>query len=191
MELQHLQVKLPLAVPEAVEAGEFIPVFHRWIEEQWREELLIDVADYRHVPGGPGVLLIGHQADLAITTTGERPGLCYRRKDTVGGALDERLRRAIRSLLAAALRLESEPGLAGRLGFERGGLEVSVNDRLLAPNCPETFQALRPGLEAFFGGLFGAGTMVAYRNGDPRERFAFTVVPERPFTLEAVLDALG
>ena len=42
----------------AVSAKAIIPVFHKWIREQSIDELLIDVADYTHLPSGPNALLV-------------------------------------------------------------------------------------------------------------------------------------
>ena len=40
---------------------DFIPIFHEWIKSRRLEdEVMIDVADYSHVPDGPGVILVGH-----------------------------------------------------------------------------------------------------------------------------------
>ena len=49
--LQHVNVKFPSA--GSIDLTQAIPVFHRWIQEQALPGLLIDVADYRHVPEGP------------------------------------------------------------------------------------------------------------------------------------------
>ena len=45
MELQHLDVKIPIAIPSYDSTGleVFIHIFHRWIQEGACEELLIDV----------------------------------------------------------------------------------------------------------------------------------------------------
>ena len=56
MELQHVNVKLFLEKPKNVDLDALIPVFHAWVQDQVCEELLIDVADYRHLNGGPGVI---------------------------------------------------------------------------------------------------------------------------------------
>ena len=57
-ELQRIGVKLFMVDGVSVRPREFVPVFHRWIQTQAvRDQLLIDVADYEHVPEGPGVLL--------------------------------------------------------------------------------------------------------------------------------------
>jgi len=53
MELQHVNVKLFIEKPGEVDLGALIPVFQQWIEAQIFEGLLLDVADYRHVPAAP------------------------------------------------------------------------------------------------------------------------------------------
>ncbi len=58
----------------------FIGVFHRFIQEAAVPGLLIDVADYAHVPDGPGVILIGHDVDYGIDLAGGRTGLLTTRK---------------------------------------------------------------------------------------------------------------
>jgi len=55
--LQCVNVKLLAKDPEDVDLEPLIPVFHNWIQGQVFEELLLDVADYRHVHEGPGVVL--------------------------------------------------------------------------------------------------------------------------------------
>ncbi|MFN8560709.1 MAG: hypothetical protein U0703_03535 [Anaerolineae bacterium] len=74
------QVKIFFRNPEAVDTSAFAPLFQRWIQKQALEGLLIDVADYRHVFEGPGVILIGHESDYAIENRFGRLGLLYTRK---------------------------------------------------------------------------------------------------------------
>jgi len=62
IELQHINVKLLVIEPAKVDLGAVIPIFHQWIQDQIFDELLLDVANYSHVPEGPGVVLIGHEA---------------------------------------------------------------------------------------------------------------------------------
>ena len=77
---QRISVKFFVSEPDAVHLPAFIPVFHRWIQDHAVEGLLIDVADYKHVPEGPGILLIGHEGDYSIDMAKGRPGLLYSRK---------------------------------------------------------------------------------------------------------------
>lgn len=186
MELQHLVVRLPVARPEVLELASFIPVFHRWIREGWCPELLIDVADYRHVPFGPGVVLVGHEADYAMENGNAAPALRYTRKDVVAGGNGLRLRQALGAAFAAAARLEVAPELAGAIRFSRRELELSVNDRLIAPNVPETYQAVLTELQEPCRELLGDVADFSYGQGDPRERFTIRVRTAGEFALEHV-----
>ena len=69
----------------AVSAKAIVPVFHKWIREQSIDDLLIDVADYTHLPSGPNALLVGHEANLAIEASADCVGLCYIRKRNTTG----------------------------------------------------------------------------------------------------------
>src|SRR4026208_286821 len=83
MDTVKYEVKFFLEDASGVELEEFIPVFHDWIQTQQLAELLIDVADYRHVPQGPGVVLMAHDAHDGMALADDRLGLLYsRRRET-------------------------------------------------------------------------------------------------------------
>ena len=85
MTLQHVNVKLLLQNPADARLEPLIPVFHSWIETPSGDELLIDVADYTHVPAGPGIVLIGHEGNYSVDNSGNRLGVRYNRKAAVDG----------------------------------------------------------------------------------------------------------
>src|SRR5439155_6372034 len=155
IELQHINVKLLLRNPEDVDLDPLIPVFHSWIQGQVCEELLLDVADYRHVYGSPGVVLIGHEADYSVDKTDNRLGVRYNRKAVHEGSNQERVAQAARAALTACQRLERDTRLNGKLHFNGQEIEICVNDRLLAPNREETCEAVKPDFHAFSEKLFG------------------------------------
>lgn len=171
MDIQHLNIKFFLDDPEAVDFSDLIGIFNGWIQKQGAEELLIDVADYAHVHAGPGVLLIGHEANYSLDNTGGRPGLLYNRKAKVDGTVQARLTQATRAALVASRRLETEHGYK----FTGQALQLFINDRLLAPNTPETFNALAPELHAFFNQLLAGAEYTLNWVADPRERFTVNV----------------
>ena len=154
MELQHINVKLFLKNVEEVDLEALIPVFHRWIQDQTSGELLLDVADYRHVHAGPGVVLIGHHGDYSVDNSGGRLGVRYNRKGPLEGTNQDRLLQATKAALIACRRLEDEPLLKGTLRFNGRELEVWINDRLLAPNSEETRRTIHPEFQTFFSNLF-------------------------------------
>ncbi|MCH8922201.1 MAG: hypothetical protein IIA67_03500 [Planctomycetes bacterium] len=188
MELQHVNVKLFVDGELPVEAARLIDVFHRWIRESVLDEFLIDVADYRHVPDGPGVMLIGHDVDYSLDHAGGRWGLLYNRKAAMEGSNEDRLRQAVASA-ANACRLLEEEFTGDGLKFSRNELQIIINDRALAPNTPETLSAARPELESFLSTLFGHSDFTIAAESDPRRRFGVTVTASSPFNLAAILQA--
>src|SRR5215471_21410176 len=80
MDIQHVNVKLLVKDPEYLEMEAVVPIFHNWIREQVWEERLLDVADYRHVFAGPGIILIGLEGDYSLDNTDSRLGVRYSRK---------------------------------------------------------------------------------------------------------------
>jgi hypothetical protein len=172
MELQHVNVKLLVQKGQGASLEPLIPVFHGWIENQSGEdELLIDVADYSHVPAGPGIVLIGHEGNYSVDNTGDRLGVRYNRKATVDGDNQLRLSQAARAALTACKRLEAEPRLDGKFRFNGQDIEIFINDRLIAPNNAATRQAFDADFHAFSRKLFrGKEYSISYRE-DPRSLF--------------------
>jgi len=190
MEIQHLNVKIFAESSAGVDREKFTPIFHSWIQEQSGGELLLDVADYLHVPAGPGIVLIGEEADYSMDETGHRLGLRYNRKSPLAGDNAAKLRQSLRSVLKAALKLEADPRLEGSLKFSRRELEFFVNDRGIAPNTPDLWNASRGDFEAFLAKIFAANPFHLTPNVDPRQRFGFSVKTEQAFGIEALLSSL-
>ncbi|MEJ7606839.1 MAG: hypothetical protein WKF37_11360 [Bryobacteraceae bacterium] len=148
--MQHINVKIFARENVAVKAHDAINVFHRWIQDGV-EESLFDVADYSHVPLGPGILLIGHDAFYSLDYREGRLGFLYNRRTVMEGSTEDKIRHAYDSALRACRRLEQEPEFAGKLHFDEGNFEIFVNDRLVAPNEESTWTVLRPEVESVFG----------------------------------------
>ncbi len=192
MELQHINAKLLVEDPAAVDLERLIPIFHRWIQDQNREELLLDVADYRHVDAGPGVILIGHEANFSVDNTDHRLGVRYNRKGASGGSNQDRLRQATRAALLACQELEADPSLEGKLRFNGRDIELSINDRLIAPNQAAAREALEPELREFFRKLFAETEYsLASENGDPRRLFSVSARSTEAFTTKQLLAHLA
>jgi hypothetical protein len=187
MQLQHINFKLIVRAPEQADLEPVIPVFHSWIEGQVFEELLLDIADYRHVPAGPGVVLIGHQGNYSVDNTDDRLGVRYNRKAAVDGSNQQALRQAMRASLIACQRLESEPRLEGKLGFNGREIEFFVNDRLLAPNNDASRKAFHSDFETFFEKLFRGSEYSLSYTSEPRKLFGGAVKTSRPFATEDLL----
>ena len=191
MEIQHVNLKLHLKHSGAVDLEPLIPIFHDWVREQSCEETLVDVADYRHVPAGPGILLVGYEADFSLDWGDNRLGLLYNRKAKLGGRNRDRFRQALRAVLTTCSKLEEDGRLEGKLGFESQELELCVNDRLLAPNNERTYAALSPEIGRFCDELFGRNNYSLTHRPDPRRRFSVLVQTPRPLDRSGLLKALS
>ena len=187
MNIQHINIKFYLENPETANLADYVAVFNTWIQKQRLEELLIDVADYLHVHNGPGVMLIGHEADYSLDNRSGRLGLLYNRKAQLDGTTQDKLARAVRAVLTAAQILEKENGLK----FNGGEVQVIVNDRLLVPNTAETLAALESDLGAFFTRLYSGAEYALAHNTDPRERFTIDVKASANFDVETLLKNLS
>ena len=190
--LQHLNVKLWLKDQENLDLDPVIPVFHSWIQQQQPgDDLLLDVADYRHVYGGPGIILIGHEADYSIDNADNRWGVRYNRKTSVEGDNQQKLRQAVRAGLLAFERLQQDTRLKGKFNFSGTDVEITVNDRLLAPNREATRAALAPDFEAFSEVLFGGSEYSLSANEDSRRLLTIALKSARVFTVGELLENLS
>ena len=187
MNVQHINIKFYLDDAETVNLADYAAVFNTWIQKQRLEELLVDVADYLHVHHGPGIMLIGHEADYSLDNRAGRLGLLYSRKEQLEGTTQENLAQAARAALVVAQILEKENGLH----FNGSEVQVLVNDRLLVPNTAETFAALESELKTFLDRLYSGAEYQLTHTSDPRERFTIHVKTESSFNVDALLKNLA
>ena len=185
MELQHVNVKIFVEDDDVVDPERFIGAFHRWIRDRVLDELLIDVADYRHVPDGPGILLAGHDALYSIDHTGGRWGLRYNRRTVLEGSNEDRIRQAFEAAAWACALLEEELRDDAPVRFSRTEFEVFVNDRALAPNTSETYAAYKADLEAFARSLLGSEDFELEHHKGSHNRLAVTVHLGKSYALAA------
>ncbi|HEX7900156.1 MAG TPA: hypothetical protein VF950_20480 [Planctomycetota bacterium] len=158
MSLHRLGFKIRAGFEGKLE--EFIPVFHGWIQRKAVDGLLVDVADYSHLPQSPGVVLVGFEADRSMDATEGPLGLLYLRKRP-GASLKD----AWRATLDSCAKLEDEPALKGRLRFSPAESLFIANDRLEAPNDGATWAKLEPELKALL-----PGASITRDSADPRRR---------------------
>jgi hypothetical protein len=186
---RRISIKFFTKPPIPLNLPALVPVFQRWIQEHAVEGLLIDVADYDHVPNGPGVLLIGHEGDYSYDLRGGRAGLLYTRKRDLPGDLPNTLTLITRLAVLATQKLAAEPTLNG-LRFDLSQAEITFLDRLNFPNTPESFERVREVIGAFAGNLYGSAQVEAVVN-DPRDCFAVRMTGEASLDGESLLSRLA
>ncbi len=189
MEFQHINAKIFVDGELPFDPSRFINVFHQWIQESVLPELLIDVADYCHVPDGPGVLLVAHEADYSMDHTDGRWGMRYNRKAPLAGSNEDRYVQAFASAARACMLLEKHFAAEGSLHFSRSEFEFFVNDRALAPNKPETRSEFESSLKAGLVNLLGHDKLTFRAPTDSRRRVGAVINSARPFDLKSLRDA--
>ena len=172
LNLQHVNVKLFVDGELNVDLEEFINVFHPLVAQQAMDEMMIDVADYRHVPYGPGVVMVGLEADYSIDHKDGRWGLRYNRKAPLEGSNQDCLKDAFAKAHATAELLESK--ISG-LKFSRSHFELFFNDRALVPNTPQTLAAAQPEIETFLRDTLGQSEFEVEYVSEPRKLFGATI----------------
>ena len=188
--LQRIALKIFLDDESVLEPADVIPVFHRWIQTQAVDGLLIDVADYSHMATGPCVLLVAHEGHYVLDRAGGRLGLQYVRSQPLDGPLPDRLASLGRILLRAGRLLETDTLLPSPVRFRGNEIECIANDRLLAPNLAETLTAFRPALDTLLTALSAGAGWTLTRETDPRARFEVLAHTPDAATLETIAERL-
>lgn len=176
MSLPRLVIKI-FASWEGDDAA-FIPVFHRWIREvRFDAAPPIDVADYRHVPDGPTIQLIGHRFDIVVDRSEGPVGLAVVwKRELPESAPTAAIATVLDTVLAVAEAAQAEPELAG-LRCDPARLRVIANDRLGWPNDADRAAELCSGIEAALAQRYGADAIQLHRvDEDPRCRLAIDVL---------------
>jgi hypothetical protein len=197
MDTVKYELKVFLDDSSDVEVEEFIPVFHDWIQTQQLDELLIDVADYRHVPQGPSVVLVAHDAHYVMDLAEGRMGLLYsRRRETHSsrGAIqgvEERLRSVWQCALTACQRLEAHPALHGRLRFRGHELHLRCNDRLTVPNTAVAYNALSQHLAPLLVTLYPGQQVEVHHKQEDASRLTVAIQAAAPQDVDTLLTRLA
>ncbi len=190
MNFQKINVKFFLEKGADIPLSAFIPVFHRWIQQDKLEGLIIDVAEYTHVQQGPGVFLVAHEANYRLEEAEGKRGILYNQKRVPAKSAEGHLRTSFQRGLAACALLEGEPEVSGKIKFQPGHFQVSLNDRLEAPPTPESRQELEKALKTFLNSLYGGASCRFSPETDGQKRLGFEVKVEGNFEAKRLLEKL-
>jgi hypothetical protein len=172
---QRVCVKLYSTEP-GIPDSTFVPIFHEWIRGRALGMVLLDVADYTHVPDSPGVMLIAHETTFSLDRSDGRFGLLAQQRRPIVGNADDAIATTLRQALLVADRLEADRRLAGRLAFDRTSIRIEANDRLRSPNSEIGFAAFEPWARTGVSRVYPHASIRAIPlAAPPRERLAIDV----------------
>ena len=175
MKLQKFGVKLFLEVNGNYSCKEFIPVFHTWIQDKLIEDhLLLDVADYSHIPDGPGVMLIAHEGSFSLDQEKYKPGIMYMRKTKMEGDFKNRFNQVLSITTEAANRLQNND-ITNDVNFISDSFRFIANDRLYAENTADNQDLYKQKIQKSLEGKYPGIQLKLRDYSDDNERLAFTV----------------
>jgi hypothetical protein len=155
-DLQRIQIKIAANSPAGLSLDPFLVIFGRWRKEKHAADW-VDLADYAHLPRGPGIVLVGQRCNVAFDLADPGPGILYTAKKGLTGSHAERLSAVFEWCLEFAKRLTAEPEFPKDVRLRAGSLELRFNDRLDTPDTPGTDAELRPAVEQVLNRLLGTG----------------------------------
>ena len=175
MDLQKFGIKLYLTTNDSFDSKDFIPVFHNWIQDKVvPNHMLIDVADYSHIPDGPGVMLIAHEGHFSLDQENHDPGMMYMRRSKWGGDFKERFINVFSTAIQAATRLRDNK-INKEVDFIHNSFRFMTNDRRVADNTYENQNLYKDEVQKALAELYPT-CEIEYENiSSKNERLAFTV----------------
>ena len=146
--LQRIDVKLLLDAPPDPDLDPFLVIFHRWRQRSDHPADWVDLADYAHMPRGPGILIAGKRDTYSVNLNPPGPGLLTSVRKGLEGSVEDRFREAFRRARDLNSELLAEPEFPREFRIREGAWEVFLNDRLGFPNSDQADRIVRPGLAA-------------------------------------------
>ena len=188
MPTHKISVKFYLDQGQNIAPETWFKTFNTWISAHHGSDVLIDVADYSHVPAGPVTLLLGHQYDISIDDSDKKRGLLYNRKQPEGDNFAQSLSSAIRAACETCQRLEAEDSV--NVTFRGNELRLILNDRLNAPNTEGTLSAIQEDLNNLLSRLYKGANVAIQRREDKKQRFTLDVQAEGEWPVTKLLENL-
>ena len=120
----------------------FVPLFHNWIQEdRIPDHIMVDVVDYKHIPDGPGIMLIAHEGYFSLDFEDNELGLLYMRKTPLGDNKSETLSSIIQILDFAVELIKIDSVISEKIEFS-DEFQLLSNDRFEFPNNAESEKKL-------------------------------------------------
>ena len=175
MDLQKFGIKLYLTSNNSFNSKSMISVFHSWIQSKAIDNhLLIDVADYSHIPDGPGVMLIAHEGHFSLDQENHEPGMMYMRISELEGAFKERFIHVLSITIQAANRLRDNK-INKEVDFIHNSFRFMTNDRRIADNTHKNQNLYKDEVQKALTEKYPTSEIEYEDISKENERLAFTV----------------
>ena len=108
-------------------------------------ELLLDVADYKHILDGPAILLVGHEGRLRDRLQRRKTWAALPPQTDLGDNLSHALGTTLSQALHGVKLTENDVELQGKLKLRTDGATIVLLDRLNYPNMASNGDGVRFG----------------------------------------------
>ena len=169
-DLQRIDVKLLLDTPPRPDIDVFLVIFDRWRQRKDHPCDWVDLADYAHMPSGPGILIAGKRDRFSIDLNPPGPGLLTSTRAGLEGSLEDRIREAFRRARELSRDVMSEPEFPADFAVSAESWEIYINDRLAYPNSDASDALVRPALAS----ALGAAPAAIVRHDDRSGRLGYS-----------------
>ena len=117
LSLDRIDLKLFLDDSVEVDWERCVQIFTEWLKADADEEEWLDIADYTHMPQGPGVIVVGPEKHVSIDDRRGELGLLYSRREPFSGTNVERLQQ----LVSETARYRMPAGRGGHRRQDQNG----------------------------------------------------------------------
>ncbi|MGB2923881.1 MAG: hypothetical protein WBB82_01100 [Limnothrix sp.] len=168
-------------LPDGFDEASLIGVFQGWIRDEKVKGTLIDVIDYRHVPDGPGIMLVTYEINYMMEHQAGYGLYAQRRWPEVEGlSHPEGIVNLVKAAAEFGTILQKDTGIT----LKGNEFFYIANDRLNAPNNDETFTAIKPDLETALKQIYGGESFTLERvQNNPKERLTILVKVASPVAI--------
>ncbi|MEM7032501.1 MAG: hypothetical protein AAF629_23310 [Chloroflexota bacterium] len=179
---KRLKIKLAIESQDTLDLANIIPVFQSWIQHKTVPGLLIDVADYKHVPQGPGIMLIGHEADYGVTVEKGQASFIYDMKRELPTNLNDAIQLVTHRVVLAAQALSEKTGLT----VIPGQATLILLDRLHYPNESTSYSAIEANVQATLNDVYQGEVTISHAEADTRRPLTITILANA--TINTILE---
>jgi hypothetical protein len=191
LDLQRISIKINSEAGSDLSLDPFLEIFGRWRADKAHPAEWIDLADYAHVPKGPGIVLIGVKAMFSFDLTAPASGLLYVTRRGLTGTPEQRIKAALRNGFDLARRITAEKNYPAAAKLRTDSLELRFPDRLTTPNTPATDAIMGPAIKAALDATFGAEAYQLAAVADGSAPYGCDIRTNKPELLDALLARLA
>jgi hypothetical protein len=191
LDLQRVCLKILTGALPTLNLDPCLSIFARWRTDSADPAEWVDLADYAHMPRGPGIVLIGKRCNFGFDLGSAAPGILYCSKKGLEGELEARLESIFERCFALTSRLTAEPEFPRGVRLRTGALELTFNDRLETPNAGSISEVLEPPVAAVLDRILGPGAYTLRPEADPSRRCGFAIQSDTAPELEVLTGRLA